>query len=208
MATLAYMNSEPSGSPPDPAVATAKKSTRADVSDASEIADTQHTFRVGSGAMLLLSLMIATLLSYASSPLTQLKKLLWQTRVWTLSIHFYRVIQSLVSLCRKAIVLLVLVYVIQVMNVTESMMRISSRSRTSEYAQLQQTQPRPNKRRRLLDTTSRKGLMTPQTPKQKDPLDTNAKQHVEAKDLSGMVASGTGAVSASDSPDFPLLSTA
>ena len=211
--TPSMTNHEPSGSP-NPAVAIAKK--RATV-DASENADTMSTFRVGSGASLSLSSMIATLLSSAYSQFTLLLQYIPQMKVLISPMPLHRPIQAFIRTCLKWTVLLVLAYVILEMNVAEtgqhSTVHTSSNPRfqqstysngTSEYAQHQQ--PRPNKRRRLHDAKSRQGFMTPTPTTNTDPLDSTAMQLVEAKANSGVVASGTGAVSASDSPDPPLLS--
>ena len=79
--------------------------------DASGNADTHRTFRVGSGAMLLLSSLIATLLSYACSQFTMLSQHTMQTKVWISSLPMYRSTQASVRMSYKTIVFLILVLV-------------------------------------------------------------------------------------------------
>ena len=155
MPTPSMTNSEPSGSP-HPAVAIAMKRVTV---DASETADTDITFRVGSGASLLLSSLIATLLSYACSQFTMLSQHTMQTKVWIVSSPMYRSTQASVRISYKTIVFLILVLVILEMNVTELRQHITvplslnprfqlsaPSNGTSEYAQHQDRKPRPNKR--------------------------------------------------------------
>ena len=92
-------NSEPSGSP-DTAVAIAMKR---ETIDASEIADAHLTFRVGSGASLLLPFVIATLLSYAYSTFTMLSQHILQMEVRTSPMPSisHRVARATIRTCQE-----------------------------------------------------------------------------------------------------------